>query len=131
MSCTLSETFPDRPVWTEKSTSTWVFHPMTESQPSTGVSKVRASFALEASSGALTIRPALQMSNDGVTWDTAVAIGTDTLTADGTNYADSYEDMSSTTQAKLYVRFGIQATNSSGTALEMGRATLRIDCTQG
>ena len=127
MACASSVTYPAKGVWSQKSTSTWLFHPVSEAIESVGINNIRASFALEQSTGVIKVRPALQMSNDGLTWDNAVAIGTDTRNTDGTTFADNYEDVSATTQGKLYVRFGVQAQNDSGTDVEMGRVTLRID----
>jgi hypothetical protein len=129
MACSSSVTYPAKGVWTMKSTSTWMFHPVSEAISSVGINQIRASFSLEQSTGVIKVRPALQMSNDGLSWDTPVAIGAATRNTDGTTFGSDYADLSATTQAKLYVRFGVQAQNDSGTDVEMGRVTLRIDHT--
>lgn len=129
MSCNASILIPARGVWSQKSTSTWIFHPMSEAMDTVGVNHVRVSFSLEQSTGLLKIRPAFQVSNDGLTWDTPVAIGTDTRNTDGTTFADEFVDISGTTTTRLFLRFGVQVQNDSGTDVELGRVTLRIDHT--
>lgn len=130
MSCNSSTLYPARGVWSQKSTSTWIFHPISEAMDSVGLRSVRASFSLEQSTGQLKIRPAIQMSNDGLTWDTPVAIGAATRSTDGTTHGADYTDLSATTEAKLFARFGIQCQNESGTDVELGRVTLKIDIQQ-
>ena len=129
MACSSSVTYPAKGVWSQKSTSTWLFHPVSEAIESVGVNSVRVSFALEQSTGLIKVRPALQMSNDGLTWDGPQAIGIATRNTDGTTFGDDLVDVSTHTQSKLYVRFGVQAQNDSGTDVELGRVTLRIDHT--
>lgn len=122
-----SMTFPAVPVWSSKSTTNWVFFPMSAPLPSVGVLKIRVSFEMLNNSGAAKIRPVLRMSNDGPDWDAAVAIGTATRNADGTTYGSVYEDMGGTTSGKQLVQFGIQVQNDNGTDVEMCLASLRVD----
>lgn len=115
------------PVWSQKDTTNWVFHPALPPMDSARHKYVRASIEMAQNSGACKIRPALRMSNDGVTWDTPVAIGSDTRNSNGTTYGNTFNDMGTTTAAKQIVQYGVQAVNDSGTALEMCSASLKID----
>ena len=122
-----SHTFGPIPVWSNKTSATWLFHPLTGPLDSSKISSVRASFEMAQSTGLCTIRPAIRMSNDGQTWDTPVAIGAQTQSADGTNYGTSFTDVSSTTQAKQLAQLGIECQNVSGTATEMCMASGKFD----
>lgn len=89
--------------------------------------KVRPSFELAQSSGLLTVRSAVRTSDDGVAWDTPVAIGGHSRYTNGITYGSGFTDMTSTTDAKQLVQPGVEVKNSSGTALEMGLVTLKLD----
>jgi hypothetical protein len=89
--------------------------------------KVRPSFELSQSSGALLIRPAVRTSNDGLRFDQPVAIGAATRNTDGTTYGASFTDLTGTTDSKRLVQPGIEANNDSGSSLEMGLGTLKLD----
>lgn len=115
------------PVWSKKSNSVWLFFPISEVMDSAKIEAIRVSFSLDASTGDLEVRPALRMSNDGVSWDAPVAIGVATRTADGTTYGSAFVDMSATTKAKQLAQLGIEAKCGSGSALENGMAGLKAD----
>lgn len=73
------------------------------------------------------VRVAYRYSNDGVTWDNPVALyanGTNEQTNDGAVYGN-FADIS--TNQKLFIQWGFQAINSSGTAVEMAMASMKID----
>lgn len=65
--------------------------------------------------------------NDGVAFDSPVAIGSQTRTTNGTTYGAVYEDMSATTKTKGLVQLGVEAKCASGNALENGMASLKAD----
>ncbi|MCK6502490.1 hypothetical protein L6R53_03685 [Myxococcota bacterium] len=128
MSCkSATKTWGPIPVWSSKSTTNWLFHPLSGPLDSTDIDEVRPSFEMPQNSGHAKIRPALRMSNDAQTWDTAVAIGNSTLSADGVSYGAAYEDVSATTSAKAWVQFGIECQNVSGGGPELCMAALKID----
>lgn len=96
---------------------------------------VQASFELAQSSGALLIRPAIRTSNDGQTFDTPVAIGSDTRNADGTAYGTTFVNLTTATNSKQLVQPGIKAKNDdastgarTSTTVSRGR-TCRTDRT--
>ena len=128
MSCSSkSKTWGPIPVWTNKTTTTWLFHPLSGPMDSTDINKIRASFELRQSSGALLMAPALRMGNDGLTWDSAVQIGTDTSSNEGVTYGAAFIDMHTTTQAKVLVQFGVLCKNTTGAIVEQAMAALKID----
>lgn len=47
MSCKKSSTFGPLPAWSSKSTSTWLFHPVSTCEDSTGLTHVRPTVAGE------------------------------------------------------------------------------------
>jgi hypothetical protein len=78
-------------------------------------------------------RLGFEFSDDMLTWSNKtlfdVYTSTAYVTAEGWTFGDSYQDISSTnTNVKLYVRFGMNGVNVSGTALESALAALLIDC---
>ncbi len=119
------------PVWSKRDDTTWLFFPITEPMDSTDIKMVRASFALDSSTGSVEIRPALRISNDGITWDTPTVIGNPTpRSADGTTWGTAFVNVSSTTQTKALVQFGIQAKNTTGTTTQdNGMASMKLDVT--
>lgn len=117
------------PVWTRRSDSDWVFSPISEPLNSTDIKRVRASWALDASTGNIEVRPAMRISNDGRTWDAPVPIGSPTpRSQDGTTWATGFDNIATTTESKALVQWGIQAKNTSGTSTQdHGMASLKID----
>lgn len=126
MACKSTKTWGPIPVWSAKSTSLWLFHPVSGPLDSNGIDKVRVSFELRQSSGAATIRPALRMGNDGLTWDNPVAIGTATLSTEDVSHGNDYIDVSATTKTKGLVQLGIECKNTSGAGVEQCMAALKI-----
>lgn len=123
-----SQTFGPLPVWSKRSTSTWVFHPGGPPMQSADVSpSIRPNLDVGQDTGAVKVRAALRMSNDGATWDTPVAIGTLTANSEGAVYASSYADLKATLTGKRLVQFGIECTNDTGTNLELARVSMQLD----
>lgn len=128
MSCKdSSNTYGPTVVWSSQQTNVWLFHPLSGALPSGGVKKVRVSFEMAQNTGLCKIRPALRMSNDGATWDTPQAIGAATRNSDGITYGAAFEDMSTYTEAKSFVQYGIEVENDSGSVVESCKATLKVD----
>ncbi len=126
MSCNGSTTYGPLPVWSAKSTATWLFHPASAPESSTGIKFARPALEVAQSSGAIKVRPAVRYSNDMVTWDSASAIDAANMTQtnNGLKYG-SFTDIE--TGAKLYLQWGVEVCNDSGTATEMALISLRID----
>ena len=123
-----SHAFGPIPVWSNKTNATWLFHPMTGPLDSTKLARIRASFEMAQDTGACKIRPAIRMSNDGLQWDTPVAIGTATLDANGTSYGTDFIDMSGTTKGKGKAQLGVEVINDDDTGLaEMCMASGKFD----
>ena len=128
MSCDdSSTTFPPVVVWTKKNTTDWVFHPVGPPVDSAKYQKLRASIELAQSSGLLLVRPSIRAGDDGSQWGTPVAVGGITRNADGTTYGTTFPDYTTTTDGKRLVQPGVEAQNVSGTSLEMGLVTLKLD----
>ena len=68
-----TQSFGPTPVWSIKSTSTWLFFPMSAPLDSTTVKRIRASVQLAQSTGCKA-RAAIRMSNDGNSWEAPVAV---------------------------------------------------------
>lgn len=116
------------PVWTVKDLTTVVFHPMGAPMPSAGLVNVRVGFQLTEISGPCRARPALRFSNDGVNWNSDVAIDATWVTTDTPVYGTAYVDILALATPGAWVQFGLQAANqnaSAGTGL--CNATLRIE----
>jgi hypothetical protein len=63
-------------------------------------------------------------------WQTVggpVPAGAATRNTDGTTYGASFTDLTGTTDSKRLVQPGIEAKNDSGTSLEMGLLTSKLD----
>ncbi len=128
MACDQSgTTYPPINAWTKKDDTNWNFHPVGAPVDANNFQLVRPSFELAQSSGLLTVRPALRTSNDGTTWDTPVAIGGQSRNTNGITYGSAYTDMTATTDGKQLVQPGVEVKNTSGSALEMGLVTLKLD----
>ena len=106
------------------------FSPVCGPSTTDALSKVRATWSNDGNSGDVETRPAYQLSNDGVTWDTAAALGTySAKTANGTSYAEGVDmDVSTLFENRRLVRFGVLARNTgSGTPPQGCQCSLRID----
>lgn len=127
MVCESSTTYPPVNAWSKKDDTNWNFHPVGAPVDASTFQLLRPSIELAQSSGLLTIRPSLRTSNDGLAWDTPVPIGGQTRNANGITYGSAFTDMTSTTDSKQLVQPGVEVKNTSGTALEMGLVTLKLD----
>jgi hypothetical protein len=118
-----------RRLWTKKAnTSDPLFVPLTGPINTTFVKQVRQARWLEAATPKFLNRLAYQMSDDGVTWSaTITGVGSFTGT-EGWVYNDS-TPVSVTTDQRLFVRFGGQNANDTGSAdveQALGRMLLGI-----
>ncbi len=102
-----------------------LFTPLTEGMSAPRIAEVRCSWEMIANTGAAKTQPGYQTSNDGVTWDTATAIGATTRTSEGLTYGTAWSALSVNT--KRLIRFGILTSNDSGTDLEACVSRLRVD----
>ena len=116
------------PVWTVKDVTTVVFHPMGAPMPSAGLVNVRVALQISEISGTCRARPALRFSNDGLNWNSDVAIDTTWVTTDTPVYGTSYVDILALATPGAWVQFGVQAANASiSTGTGLCNATLRIE----
>lgn len=122
-----TQTFGPTPSWTKGHTSNWLFHPMSPPQSTVGIRKVRAAVEVGQDSGDCKSRPAYRTTNDGVTWDSPVALGTTTQTGDGVTYDDEYVDISADTDAKQLVQFGNQLVHATTSDIHHCMVTLKLD----
>lgn len=126
MSCNGSNTYGPIPVWSGKSTSTWVFHPLAPPESSVGINFVRPTLQVAQSSGSVKVLPALRYSADMTTWDNVVAIDAANMTQtnDGTKFG-TWADIQA--GQKNFLQLGAEVQNESGSVVEMGMVTLRVD----
>ncbi|RME29228.1 MAG: hypothetical protein D6798_00550 [Deltaproteobacteria bacterium] len=128
---TCSKTVAKGPVmvYSGANATTWLFFPLTGPMVTTQMDKARTALELENASGNVQVQPALQHSDDGVTWDAAVYFGdaqtTTERTTDGTTYETSFTALP--TPSKTFVRLGVRVKNSSGTAFAAGLASIRVE----
>jgi hypothetical protein len=86
--------FGPMPVWTNGTTSTpGLFHPMSKAIDAKGLISARVSTEMSEDSGNCKMRPALQYSNDGISWDTHKEIVTTFVTTNTIDYGTSYVDL--------------------------------------
>lgn len=110
---------PPRPILTANSTSTQTFNPLTEALDSTHFSEVRVALHVQALSDSnVEMKPGVQYSNDGLTWDSAIALDLATAPSDwssgaGWKYMDSWKTLPPSGTQRLFCRFGVIARNSS------------------
>ena len=115
-------------VWSRKlGVASGLFVPMTGAVNTTFLKQVRPSYWLEAATPKLLARWAYQMSDDGETWTTTpTGVGSYSAT-EGWTYDDAAAT-SVTTDQRLFVRFGMQVANDTGsTDVEQGMARLRLE----
>lgn len=134
MSCTDSYTLGPSPVWSQGSSTLYVFHPFTAPLSTIDIKRARVSIEMGQNSGNAEIRPACRTSNDGVTWSTVdplLGTGQGALTADGTSYGTEFIDLTGLANADVdseqLIQFGVQCKNSSGSTHNMCNATLKVE----
>jgi hypothetical protein len=123
--CSESRQSPSKDIWSD-GTTTGVFHPMTEAMNSAGVTGVRPSWLVYRPTGGQAINAGVEYSNDGITWDTAVAFGTNYPTSTEV-YQTTFVDVSVLGTRKRLVRFGLFIKTNSGTEVEICNATMMVD----
>jgi len=130
MSCSAdnARTFGPIVVFTSGSTSSWLFHPVGPPEPSSQVgTMMRPNLNIQQTSGNVKIRLAMRMSNDGLTFDTPVAIGALERAQLGAAYGSSFSNLATTLASKRLVHFGIESVNDSGTRVEVASASAELD----
>lgn len=121
-------------VWSNAggSAAAGVFHPLTGPIPAESAGQVRPSIEAEATTSGLSMQPALQLSDDLVTWysESGSAGGFTTfgssVTGDDIDYGTDFADFTPATP-RQYVRFGVVAWGGSSGNYESGLASLRVD----
>lgn len=114
-----------RPVWTD-GTANPMFHPFSDPIDAGTVTNARVSIEMDQDTGNCKIRPALRYSDDGISWNSAVAIISTYRDTAGADYGSTYVDLTGLTTPRTWVQFGIQAANQSGSAIEFCNATLLV-----
>lgn len=132
MACKDTLTLGPFTVWTQKSSSTYLFHPASSPESTVNWRDVRGSVENRASSGAISTRIVYRLSNDGVTWDNPLALyrspnNPQVQTNDGTSYGSGFVDLSADIQGKQWIQWGVEAVNSSGTSTELATVTVKLD----
>lgn len=110
------------------STGDGVFIPTTGWMPAADVGKARCTWeaATEMIANMIT-KPGYQTANVENAPDGAVVLGTDNLASNGVKYGSVMTDISSATQAKALVRFGIWVKLPSGSTMANNRLAGSFD----
>lgn len=116
------------PIWSQGNASP-LFIPMTGAINTAGVSSARVAYNIESDSGNGSYNVAYQMSNDGETWSATVTGLGSSSTTTGWNYQESAASSIATDQ-RLFVRFGIEMKNSSGTNINTALGQIRLELTE-
>ena len=123
----------DQKVFSDGSTTRNCFHPLAGPVPLEAIAEHRPSLRLFGTTGLLDLIPAYQVSDDGYAWNDGASGATGTFatfgtarTAAGTDYGTTFTTFSPT-QKKRLVRWGVAPKNTSGTIVEAGLASLRVD----
>ncbi len=114
------------PAWSSGSDQSALWNPLTRWGSTADVHKIRPSMEMRVSSGNAKIQFGYQLANDPDSPETAVTVGS-FLASEGFLYGSSFTDIASQTDGYLYVRWGVWVQNSTGTKIEMCRASIRVD----
>ncbi len=116
-------------VWSTGSTSTWVFHPLSEPVSAGGLTEARFSWEMTENSGSCKARVAVRYSNDGIAWDTSKEVGSWQTTA-GPFWGSTYVNLLTLGGGNVpmaFVQFGVQVQKDSGSAIQLCNITLRVE----
>ena len=91
--------------------------------PTNGVEKFKVTVNFESSSGLLSWRRGVAYSNDNLSFSSATVFGSASMTTEGWDYGDSWQSVDVDSQ---YMELGLACKNSTGSIMEMGRATIRV-----
>jgi hypothetical protein len=111
--------------WAAGDTTPEVFAVLTEAMSVASVESFRAEFELRNRSGDIEIKRGYQYSDDGLTWDTAVAYDTASwVSTEGFNMPTAYAN---TDVTRRWIRFGIIGRSAAASDNECARVTLTLD----
>jgi len=126
-----SVTLGSRPVWSQKDTTNWLTHALTEPESTVNLAKVRGSIENKSSTGAVKTRIAYRTTNDGSNfdaWTPLYTAGTSEQSNDGTTYGASFVDLLSAVAGKQAIQWGVQVINiNASTATELCSVTIKLD----
>ena len=91
--------------------------------PTKGVDKFKVTVNFESSSGNLPWRRGVAYSNDNLSFSSATVFGAASTTTEGWDYGDAWQPVDVDSQ---YMELGLACKNSTGSTMEMGRATIRV-----
>ena len=115
-------------IWSSGDAGADIFFPGTPAMKTIDWIGGRASLEVQATSGTGEIEVSLyyQLSNDQITWDSPVAMSTDTglVSALGYDYGTAGTTVPTT---KKFVRFGLVSNQKAGTAIEQMRVRFILD----
>ena len=126
-------------VWSDGSTTeaNAIFFAITPMMARDGMGEIRATIRLGSSTGNLTVKPAYQVSNDGVNWYSGVASASEgsfktfgsSRSTEGTTYGTTFDSSTDWPPAekKQYIRWGVACWNSTGSVIEVGLVDIRVD----
>jgi hypothetical protein len=104
------------------------FIPLTQWVRASEVLKARATLEMRGQANSCQISGAYQTSDDQITVGTPTAlVASNFLTADGIQFPSTFPDISTATNAKGWVRFGLLCQPASGTAVSGCWASIKVD----
>jgi hypothetical protein len=114
-------------VWSQGSTTDYVFHPLSPPMPSGDVIAARVDTLMDQDTGNFKLRPALRYSFDGTNWDNSQYILSSYQTTTGVEVGTSFIDLTSLgSNPKTWMQFGVQVANESGGSREFCKAAIRV-----
>lgn len=108
-------------------TTSPIFVSLGEGLSSAALINVRVSTELTATSGNCKVRPALRWSDDGIAWSSPSAIVATYRSTSGIDYGSTYVDITALGTPKPWVQFGVEAANTSGTRVEVCKASVMVE----
>lgn len=100
---------PATHVFARKDATNWTVVPLTSPLPATDIARVMSAMRVECITGNLDVQFGYRTSADMLTWSSFTTVGSD-RSADGLYY-----ETSSTPIDDLFVQFGVQVKNTTGT----------------
>ena len=115
-----------RPVWTHRTQHSVVTHPCTDAVATADASKGWVTLQIRRQSGACSVSAGLQYSNDGESWDAAVAFGPSFTSTEGYAYDTAFTDLAALGTRKRWVRFVLLCKNVVASEVEYCEAGLSV-----
>ena len=106
---------------TTDGTTSESFQPFSQRMPIADFEEVSVSIEVQSRTSALSVRPGIRYSDNGVDWDAAQGLG-----AASTSTGWTYGGFNAVSSSRRFVQFGAMASNDSGSKVEKGSVALQL-----